>query len=217
MLTNILIDKSKISKILIPKVYYIPSDIQSSIKKYQDQPAIIMTYFDNSYFNESVDLEMIIENQFLNQPYVDAEGLTDKHLDFFVLDSRYVFIVALDIFFCNTDRHARNLLFNQNNNLILIDHGDCFRYPTLGDKIINFLTFNQSLSTRKKALCDLLIKYINFFNSIISESSIQSSLHNFFEKYISKEIQKKRIKLSKLFANVDEYYRKINFLLQNYN
>jgi hypothetical protein len=217
MFIDYLIDKLKISRILIPKVYYIPSYVKSSIKKYQNEAAVVMTYFDNSHLNREVDLEMEINNPFKWGPEVTEEGLTHKHFDFFLLDARYIFIVALDIFFDNADRTVRNLLFDQENNIIMIDHGDCFRHPILGEKIINFLILNQSLSRRKKALCDRLIKYINFFNSIISESSIQSSLHNFFEKYISKEIQKERIKLSKLFANVDEYNRKINFLLQNYN
>jgi hypothetical protein len=221
MFIDYLIDKLKISHILIPKVYYIPSHVKSSIKKYENEAAIVMTYFDNCYFNEEVILEMQINNIRKNGPEVTEEGLTNRHFDFFLLDVRYIFIVALDIFFGNIDRHENNLLFDKKNNIIMIDHGDCFRHPVLGEKIINFLKLKESLDKNKKSLLTSLIGHIYYFKSIFSSSDVQKPLYNFFEKHFKnhQELYQlgNRMELSKLFANIDEHYQKIDFLLDNHH
>jgi hypothetical protein len=188
--------------------------VSSSIKKFSDQSALVMKFYQDVNFNGHLDFEMQIANEFLKSTECEQQGLTQRHLDISQADVRYSFLLAIDTFFCNTDRHPKNLLFGKDNTIILIDHGDCFRYVSLGEEIIKFLAVKK-INKQEDISLLLYLDFIRFFNNFIKEEQISFLWSAFFEKYISYKIKTECMPLHIILKNIKIHYNFINIICNN--
>ncbi len=217
VLCNYLTYKNFIQGIEFSEVFYIPSYVQSSIKKYINKAALVISYHANSShmsFDESFHLQL--KTDVPKRNFDDSEkGLSIKVLNSIGLDPRYLFLVALDTFFCNSDRHNENILSNLNRSIILpIDQGLCYQIPAVGLEIINSIK-NNNFNDKYKYIFSDYFKYIKNFNDIFPQKLLITWFIDFIDKYITKEDKEKRIPFFVIKNNIKIHYFFIDYLLKN--
>lgn len=164
-------------------VHYIPPYVLSKVKKNNNNAAIVMPYYSpsNVFCNDNCDIQIRID---IFQCLVREKdkGFSTDLLDIILKHEDLFYIVALDVFFCNSDRSPENLFyFFDSSKKVCIDCADCFFLGNLvmGLEIINSI---KRLSSDEKLLYSNILKKLQAQLHFFYDNCNKSVLINLFKK-----------------------------------
>ena len=209
--------KLAIKNIRFCDVWYIPPSVPSVIKKNTTGAALVISFCDKCSF---LDCQSTLQLK-TDLPYAkkaltdDQKGLTIRVLDTMKQDERFIFLVALDTFFANFDRHNENILCFDNGMIVPIDQGGCYQINVLGLDIINSVQKLHNNNEYKEVL-KKYYHYIDYFRAIFKEKEVIQCIKKMTEFYNSTQMQK-RIPAVIMINNIRVHYFFIDCLLKNKN
>lgn len=147
-------------------VRYIPAFVHSVIKKNIEGAALVISLSDKcSFFDYQWTLQLKTDLPYAKKALThDQKGVTLRFLDTMELDDRFIFLVALDTFFANFDRHNENILCLDNGVIVPIDQGGCYQINALGLDIINSIEKLHNNYQYKKVLEKYYYYIDNYYN-----------------------------------------------------
>lgn len=198
-------------------VWYIPAFVHSVIKKNIEGAALVISLCDKcSFLDYQWTLQLKTDLPYAKKALTDNQkGLTVRVLDTMEQDDRFIFLVALDTFFANFDRHNENILCLDNGVIVPIDQGGCYQINALAIDIINSIEKLHNNYKYKKVL-EKYYYYIDNFYNIFQEKDAIQCIKKMTELYDSVQMEK-RIPLATMINNIRVHYFFINYLLKNKN
>lgn len=182
-----------ISGILSQEVYIISIDEKFPGKKYEDEPAVLMKIVPGKPVSKSKKYKNIyIKQRYKKKGKTIYTGVDSKIIRYMSRHGDLARIIALDSFIGYSDRHTRNIFFDESKNRFwAIDMDSCYSKNLFDVTCKNFLKFicNTNIKFSKKELLALLV-FKNTLQELIAHNHPENTIAYMMD--IANEIGVKR-------------------------